>query len=685
MADETREVRIVYTVDIGEAEEEAGKLSASLEEVEAAAKASAAPVDAVGKAAAGSADDLKETAAAANAAAAAVAKTGDKAKEGASKLGTAADAGKKLKGALDTILPGAGSVVGALDDMADAQEGVQMAMGALGKSAGVVGVALGALALSVAAVAAAYNTDAANAQRILDLRATEARYAQDLRGAEQALAAAKMATAIATGKMSEGAAAELQIRRAAQAQVRDYITSLSEERKAISEQIESTEKWATAQRYAATAAVALYNLTGAGAVQTAARALAAGKTFLQVAEEDIASLNERLDAYTGFNQSIDVNRQKLTALASQEAAYADTVQQTTKEQVKAEKATRARAAAEQETAKWLAAMNAEAARQQSINAANVAAYENAIGQFNAAEQAAITAMKDRTATESEQLTARKRARIDALTETYDAERAALSGNLSAQETLYQEYARAVAAIEQDASEQRQVLIEAEKQKRAEARAEELAAAKAAAEEEIRQRREVANAGLAVTNDYLALVGEGYAALAKKAGASQAEVFKIQKAAAISGAAIQAAQAVLNALATVPFPLTPAAVALAIATGAVQIGKIASAKAPSFRGGGMIGAEVFGPKAGGLPDARVISAEDGEGVLTRQGVEAEGGPEGVRARNAGVAAAPVSVDLRLRHEVMDRVIGEQLERPSALRAATNSSPRARGVVNPYIQR
>lgn len=682
-------VEIVYRVDTSEITEKIPKATAALDSLSAAASSATKPLDA----AATSADHLAtastdvaaastKAATATTAAGDAAKKTGDKAKESASKMDALTGGAKKLKGGLDMVIPGAGSVLSAFDDMADGAEGAGALLKTMGGSAIAGGVALGGLAVAVAAVTAAYQADAAAAARVNELRAFEVKLGTDLRGVEAGLAAAKLSGAVATGKMSEADAAALTIRRSAQAQIRDYLTGLNEERRAIEEQIASSQKYATAQKAVAAGMVLLYNLQG-GLIDTARRAIAEGKTVLQVAMADVDAVNERLDAYTGLNQGMEINRQKVAAITKQGAEYVEVVKETTDETLKADKAERQRAAGLASTSEWLAKVNAGYEREAQLNREAVAAYSGAIAQFNAAENAALSAQIARSESETEAITRTKNERIAALTAVYDAERAKLEGNLGAQETLYQEYQRATVAIERDAAGQRRAVLAEEVATRTAAREAELKAAQELAEKEVAQRREVASAALSVTNDYLGLVGEGYAALAKKAGASQKEVFAITKAAAIAQAGIQTAQAVLNALATTPFPLTAAAVALAVTSGAVQIGKIAASKPPSYRGGGMI---ADGPvqQAAALPDARVISAETGEAILTRQGVQAEGGPEGVAARNAGMSPAPVEVNLRLGHETMQRVTVEQLQRPSALRAAT-TTPRARGVVNPYLSR
>lgn len=75
---------------------------------------------------------------------------------------------------------------------------------------------------------------------------------------------------------------------------------------------------------------------------------------------------------------------------------------------------------------------------------------------------------------------------------------------------------------------------------------------------------------------------------------------------------------------------PAIIATGLAT-AANIAAVAATPPPSFRGGGEV-----------LPDARTISAEVGEGIVTRQGMRAMGGAEGLRSVNAGASAASPTI-------------------------------------------
>lgn len=690
---EAEPVRIIYTLDIGQAVAAAGDLSAALSRVSVSATDAAKPIDQAGDAAAATAKDMNAAATAADGAAKAVKNTGDTAKKTGANMGTLGDSGKKLKGALSAVIPGAEGLVSVFDDLADAQEGVSMLTEGMGKSALAGGVALAALAVSVAAVTAAINADAEAATRINELRAVEKRLATDLRGAENTLAEAKIAGAVATGQMSEGAAEELQIRRAAQTQIRDYLTSLADERRGIEDQIESSQKWVKAQKAVAAGLVLLYNLQG-GIVVTAARAAASGKSLVAVALEDVDALNQRIDAYTGVNQGIEVNRQKVAALTNQSREYVETVKETAKEQLAAAAATRSRAAAEQETAEWLARTNAAFEQQLAANRSAVSQFEAARATLAAAEQGALDAIEARATGELGAIERTRAARYDALKATYEQEYNLLSGSISAQETLRADYLRALAATEADYQRQRNAILEQSaldaemRQMEAAARTDairkaEIQRERDAAAETLATRRDVADQSLTLASGYVTLAGDGLATLAEKAGWAEAEVFKIRKAAALANGAILTAQGILTALQTPP-PLTALAVGLAAATGAVQIATIAASQPPSLRLGGIVGADT-GSGGGMLPDARLVSMELGEGALTRQGVATAGGEDGVEAMNAGQAPGDVVVGLRLGHRTMEEVIVRTAARPGPVRSLMSGGGGYSGMFNPYPRR
>lgn len=110
-------------------------------------------------------------------------------------------------------------------------------------------------------------------------------------------------------------------------------------------------------------------------------------------------------------------------------------------------------------------------------------------------------------------------------------------------------------------------------------------------------------------------------------------FLIQQSAQIAVATMNAAQAVLNALANIPAPLNIAAAAAAGIAGAVQVGIIASQK-PKFHAGGMV-----------YPDEGNATLLGGEAVLNRRATETIGA-DAVDALNAGRNIAAPAPMLRI---------------------------------------
>lgn len=109
-----------------------------------------------------------------------------------------------------------------------------------------------------------------------------------------------------------------------------------------------------------------------------------------------------------------------------------------------------------------------------------------------------------------------------------------------------------------------------------------------------------------------------AADSSEAGARRA--FAAYKAFAIAQATIDAVAAGARALRDYPFPLSIAVAASAYGAGVARVATIASTE-PKFH-------------SGLAPDETRATLTRGEGVLTQRGVQALGGPEGVRAANRG---------------------------------------------------
>ena len=115
-------------------------------------------------------------------------------------------------------------------------------------------------------------------------------------------------------------------------------------------------------------------------------------------------------------------------------------------------------------------------------------------------------------------------------------------------------------------------------------------------------------------------------------------FAAHKAAAIAEAAINTAVAFSKTMSQYAYPINIVLGALTIAAGVGTIATIAAQK-PQFYTGGMVSAAAHASQQADAVDATL---HDGEGVLTRRGVASMGGPEAVRAANAGQGSGGATV-------------------------------------------
>ena len=156
------------------------------------------------------------------------------------------------------------------------------------------------------------------------------------------------------------------------------------------------------------------------------------------------------------------------------------------------------------------------------------------------------------------------------------------------------------------------------------------------------------------------------AAAKKAAR---RAFAIQQAAALATAAVQGAQAVISALATLGPVAGPIAAGLLSASIAAQVALIASTPPPKFASGGIVEPQSY--------DGRLIEAEPGEGVLTRRGVRAVGGEEGIAAANRGEGPGGAPGVMLVALPSMSRYLAVEAARPSAFGRAVQGRTRATG--------
>jgi hypothetical protein len=155
-----------------------------------------------------------------------------------------------------------------------------------------------------------------------------------------------------------------------------------------------------------------------------------------------------------------------------------------------------------------------------------------------------------------------------------------------------------------------------------------------------------------------------------------DAHKAQQAAAIARATIDAAANAVALTAAFAYlgPGAPiAAAGVAAAQLAIERSVIKSTKPPKFAVGGMVRDRVEG-------DHVPILAEPDEGILTRRGVEAAGGPAGVAALNAGTmgsggghGSTRVYLDSRMLGEVVAMSVATDQRVTSALDRQTGAIP------------
>ena len=159
------------------------------------------------------------------------------------------------------------------------------------------------------------------------------------------------------------------------------------------------------------------------------------------------------------------------------------------------------------------------------------------------------------------------------------------------------------------------------------------------------------------------------------GEAVRDAFMLTKALKLSEIAMGTASAIVSAL-TVPPPAGLVLAGTVAAMGATQAGIVAAQEPPSFHLGGIVGSR---------PDERQITARAGEGVLTRQGVQAIGGEQAVAAANRGQGGGQALIVQHVyKHKVLDEVLSDSVRRGGPIGGAINRrSPRGR--TNPHGRR
>lgn len=194
--------------------------------------------------------------------------------------------------------------------------------------------------------------------------------------------------------------------------------------------------------------------------------------------------------------------------------------------------------------------------------------------------------------------------------------------------------------------EREEKIQAAILKRAEL--EEEASARAAAAAQASQEKQLTMAGQ-FAGSYFDIVSNMNDRMSGDDEESAMRSFRINQAAALVQIAVNTALAVSKASSQTGV-LAAAAIPGIVALGAAQAAVVASQAPPKFHSGGMI-----------APDERTITAQTGEGVLSRSGVSAAGGAEGVHALNSGKGGQTIIVQQVWKHKIFDEFITENLRR------------------------
>lgn len=157
----------------------------------------------------------------------------------ASKAGTVGQSAKKLRGALGALSPELANLAGAVDDTADVFE----VLGTMG--GGVAAMAAG-LTAGLAALGAAYVAVTTDIERQNEARRQEHELALSLIEVNRDIESVQLELAAAYGVLTDAQLKQAQAALAARSAVLDNAESHREEKQALRESIEATEKWKTA-------------------------------------------------------------------------------------------------------------------------------------------------------------------------------------------------------------------------------------------------------------------------------------------------------------------------------------------------------------------------------------------------------------------------------------------------------
>lgn len=560
-------------------------------------------------------------------------RAGDAAEAAGSGFGKAAQAAGVLPGPL-------GQVFQSLADLADGGE-VALQMGeSLGVSFGIVAAAGGALAVALGGLTAAYYAVEGGIARA----AAEAEAYREINASLvptiRALEDAQLDLLVASDQMTAARAREEAAALAAGRGVRDFASAQADQRAELKATIAESEKWLSVVNAILPAQV---NLGGAAAdavfgwsasIESANRQLGALDAAVVEEAENQKGLRQALQ---DTNQETEQQRQADEAARKAKDAHAAAIRRT-------EEAARAQAEAYRET---LRLMDEDTQRSADVAAgidALRAAADDAADARLSGEAKLRDALGERLAQLEEeyqrtvQMAATDRERLDAAA------------------------AYTLARVEAE----RTALTEIDKLRTD------------ASEKEMERLRDEAAERRRANDAYLGSIGGLYGAIADVAAATNDAMTEDQKEAALAAfyiaQAAAAAQAGINTFLGISAALAtgnPAgAVAAGIAGVAAEI-QILSAPPPKFH-------------SGLEPDEYAATLKRGEAVLSTQGVAAAGGPEAIRAFNAGQAAgggaaAPMGriVVVKHKHKVFEAQVEENVRAGGAVARAVARAAGRRG--------
>lgn len=563
----------------------------------------------------------------------------------ADSFGRASNHAQKFGGVVGMISPELGAVLGVVDELAGSLED-------MGDITDISAAGMGALGIALIAAAAAlqiYLEAGRDAEEITRIQ-TEATN-EYIRALEER-AALDVEYEVITGRISDTEGERVKLLTEQQKQFEAVNTKYYDQISALKENIYWNEKLGESA-----------NLPVADQVIYGLRVTAQSMGFLG---DTTQTANQKISA---LNQGLIQEREALALVHEQELENFD-LKERAKVEREAEIERTKRAAAAQkaaaEAAKAAAAAEKEREAAAKALADRIAGYAASLRDLEKAQLA--------TATQEEKILAAGDERLRQIDEI---EKKATEQALSFEEEIraQEEAELARVAIRQDVQAQIDAIEAAAAAKRDELRKAEAAKEQAAVEERAALLTDALGQGFDTVRG---LLEEGAAQSAEKVAALQQQLeqgaenlsqaerealkqrVEAQRAAAIRAFEVakagKLAEAIINTATAVTANLAnPVAAGIVAAIGAAQVATI-SAEQPAFHSGGMVG----GPDQVG---ARLVA---GEGVLSRQGVSSIGGPEAVRAANAGVSQAPMVVAVsQYRHEIFRPFIRDHLKLGGAL--------------------